>query len=248
MQYATETNLNNPTSIDEISLIKPGLNLSNSAMDIMDIKTISISQTFYDLMPQHDPATIYFIKDASDKRFYFGDQLIIPILHDPNINGKYFIGITDNNEFGIFQYIDRNMVPISKFANPQSSIDALLDLSAALKKEGNFNKIYSLLADYIDKRISGLELLIGIICVSGKSKGHPSVVLFINNLKHVFPSIPRVLDDEQEYSILCKLSQKIVNIFEKYDWLKDKRYSDMDTQKDLITEVVKDLLEVINNA
>ena len=246
MNYSTDSNLNNPTRVDEISLIHPSDDLSNSAMDLLSIKVVKVGQTFYDLMASHDPSTIYIIDGAKDKRFYFNDQLVIPAIENPNGNGKYFMGITSDNKFEIYQFINNTMIPISKYDNPQASINALMDLSKCIISDKKIDKVRNLLSDYVDKRISGLEMLIGIIIVSGKSAGHPEVIQFINNLKCRFPAIPICNETDSVYGLLCKLTHKITAILETYDWLADSKYSNDSSCNELINNVANEIIAAID--
>lgn len=233
--HSTDTNLNNPTIIDQLQLDHPKNTTNHGTvtnMEFVGIKTEGITQSFYDLMNYHDQNTIYIISDAKDHRYYIGDILVIPDFSD--MNGKCYISIknADYGEYEISMFDNGVMIPLSTHPTAEYAVNALNMYHNAISVSKKTTMIYQLLCDYINHNISKIDALIGILCISNK-KSHPSFQLFLNNFKHTFPNVPVLSGSDDQYTSICNIMQEIIKVFIKYNDFNGIRYMKELTMKEL---------------
>lgn len=216
--HSTDTNLNNPTIVDQLQLDHPKNTTNHGTvtnMEFVGIKSEGITQAFYDLMNYHDQNTIYIISDAKDHRYYIGDLLIIPDFSD--MNGKCYISIFNayNGEYEISMFDNGIMIPLSIYPNAEYAINALNTYHGVISASKKNTMIYQLLYDYINHNISKIDAMIGILCISDK-KAHPSFQLFLNNFKHTYPNVPVLFGSDNEYKSICDMMNEIIKVFNVY--------------------------------
>ena len=227
MIRSTDHNLNNPTKRIELSV--------NDVYDALGRakQIIYLTQDNYDNMGAHDPNHAYVITDAKDKRYYYGDAIVIP---KPN-EIKYYIGINDQNEYELCinlkqQNFDQ-MVPIARYKKAQDAINAL---QIAKKSNGPFDinlSLYETLITYIHHDSDINSTIINIISSFGHRED-PMLQQLIESI-HTVPETkdgrdvnPILREDMQHFrnaykNTLWPVYASIYDVFVVFDFFKDKR-------------------------
>lgn len=227
MIRSTDHNLNNPTKRIELSV--------NDVYDALGRakQIVYLTQDRYDSMPMHDPNHAYVIIDANDKRYYYGDAIVIP---KPN-EIKYYIGINDQNEYELCvnlkqQNIDQ-IIPVARYKNAQKAINAL---QIAKKSNGPFDinlSLYETLIAYINRDSNINNTIINIISSFGHRED-PKLQQLIESI-HTVPETkdgrdvnPILREDMQHFrniyvDTLWPIYASIYDVFIIFDFFKDKR-------------------------
>lgn len=224
---STDTNLNNPCSIDNIDLHK-----TVSSLEFPNV--VVTTQDLYDLMQVKDPLTIYVISDGKDRRIYYGET----ILSKANVDCKYLIGIDDKREYVLYMniaegYYDR-LIPISRYKDPQDAVNALIISNNIGSTEKVDMQLYNSISAFIDGSVNVHDFIVGVLCIFGfKNDPRLSVVIDIGigfGANHSSLDLPVIFREElptladRYNNNLFKLYSDIFNVVVKYDFFKDEKY------------------------
>lgn len=248
---STDHNLNNPTKVNVIELLREISSLSTPNIEI-------VSQKFYDLIQIKEPNTLYFINDSNPPRIYFGEILI----SNDKCEGKYFITTGNRiNEYDLYLkeeiYGNDKLIKICKYDDPQKAIDAL----NLYNNIGSHDKIsislYNILINYIDKDISLNDLLLGIFTIFG-FKEDPRLQELIqltftyeqnsNDKTDISPMLRcEIRNFRDKYPLsLYRIYSNLYDIIVKYYFFKDEKYHS-DVNFINLSEIIKDIINVFFN-
>lgn len=249
---STDHNLNNPTSVDLITLQKTA--------ESWQYPTIwNGTEEAYKLIQIKDPFTYYIIDDPSNNpmkrpRIYMGDHLI-QICPD---QVKYLIGVNKHGDYEIYMdtvsYGCDHLIPIRTYHSPQQAITDITFFNNVGSHTDYAIRSYRVLLSYINREISLNDALIGILVAFGFKESVEIQEVIQTGItygcNHVDVDLPvpyrdmlPVLRDHAK-NFLVKKYSNLYDLMVKWNFFKDEKFKDAQSGIDL-SEEIRDITDVM---
>jgi len=260
MIASTDYNINHPLSGNQIDLNK---HLYENLKDVIDPLPIYGRKEF-NLIKVKDPNTIYYVREDNNKIVtYIGDLLLDKKWENFKVSSKFCLMINDENEYCIYR-IDRskkflsenNMIMLYRYKNAQDAIDKLSELRKVGSIDELNKQLYGVLISHLNKYINMDDAIFSIMIIYGLNNHisfQPTISLvnhhkvYKDNMENYCKYIhDLVYDIRRNIPTLIDIYYKLLLVWVKYDYFKDKKYDINNLDDIILVDEINDIKKVMN--
>lgn len=260
MLASTDTNINHPLQGNQIDLNK---HLYQDLKDTIDPLPVYGRKEF-DLIQVKDPNTIYYVREKNNEIVrYQGNLKLDNNIERFKISTNFCLMINDENEYCIYRleksnrfHCKNDRILMYRYKNVQDAINKLSELRKIGSGEELNRELYELLISYFNKYINIQDTIFGIMTLYGLNNHisfQPTIILVKNHdmylsdmniyCKHIHDI---VYDMRRNTPTLIKIYYKLLQVFVKYNYFNDKKYSPDNLDEIILTDEINDIIKTMN--
>jgi len=261
MLASTDYNINNPLKVNQIDLNK---DLYENLKDTIDPLPVYDKKEF-DLIKVKDPNTIYYVREKDNQIVrYLGILPIDEKVEILKISNNYCLMINDENEYCIYSLQTSYKFPnhedrilLYRYKNAHDAICKLLDLRKIGSSEELNRDLYNILKWHLNKYTNVQDTILSIMILYGYDThaSFQSTIQLINNYKSYLDNLDKycefihdiVYDARGNIPTLIKIYYKLLQVWVKYNYFKDKKYKVDNLDNIILKDEINDIIKAMND-